>query len=153
MINGLIDIKNNNTLPCPRCGAIGALKIGQLHTHGKLRWFESVRCNQCGLNREADGIGFPPIEMRNFLINNEGLWAIKIDHVKSLINTIKTIKTALSIDMNAASSLIKNNSKIIFSGTKGEALWLIDLLEKCGESPVLLANENNKAQPFQPASL
>ena len=133
-----LSIAENNNMPCPRCGATGALELGQLSVRGELRWFESTKCKQCGLNSEADGFGFPPEEIRNWLIKNEGRWLVKIDDVKSMVNAVKVLRLALLIDAKTALSLLRSESKIIYSGTKGESLWLLKLLEESGELPSLL---------------
>ncbi len=137
MISELLIDKNDN-MPCPRCGATGAVGIGQSCVHGELRWYESTKCKQCGLHSEADGFGFPPEEIRNWLIKNEGTWLVKIDDVKSTVNAAKVLRRALLIDVKMALSLLRSESKVIYSGTKGESLWLQKLLEESGELVFLL---------------
>lgn len=124
-------------LSCPRCGALGALKVGQLNFRGKLRWFESVSCDTCGLRSEADGVGLPPSKIRELLIESDGEWRVAISEIKSKANVVKVLQSALSMDMKAAFALLRTEAKTVFVGTKSESLWLAALLEAAGERPIL----------------
>lgn len=134
-------IDDKNKLPeleaCPRCGVSNALRVGQSNQSGKLRWYEVINCSSCGLHSEADGVGIAPSEIRNLLIKMHGLWAIRIDDIKSTANILKVLRSSLSLDMKDASSLIKILPGSVYSGTKAEAEWLANLLIKAGEVPTL----------------
>lgn len=124
-------------LPCPRCGWSAALSIGQMNFRGKLRWFESANCDKCGLRSEADGVGFPLSEIREVLIDSDGEWCVVMKDVKSTASVVKVLQAALSLDMKAAIALLRAETHMVFRGTKSESLWLAELLEAAGESPML----------------
>lgn len=123
---------------CPRCGHVNALQIGQVSVRQQLRWFESVKCDACGLTSEADGIGFPSLEVRILLLEGLGRWKVVMTGMKSIGNTVKVLRAALSIDLNEAAALAKSSSKIVYEGTKSECLWLMELLGDAGEASTLL---------------
>ena len=122
---------------CPRCGHPAALKIGQVNFRGQLRWFESVNCDKCGLRSEADGAGFPSSKLHEMLIQSNGEWGVVMMEVRSTASVVTVLRSALSLDIKAALALLKTESKVIFRGTRSESLWLGQLLEEAGESPVL----------------
>jgi hypothetical protein len=130
-------------LHCPRCDKADGLRIGQLNFRGQLRWFESVNCDQCGLRSEADGVGFPPSQIREWLIKHNGEWSVMIGNVRSKASTVKVLRAALSLDMKTAAALVESESTIVFKGSKAESLWLVELLEASGDSPILLMTESN----------
>ncbi|NLR74183.1 hypothetical protein [Leeia aquatica] len=123
--------KNN----CPQCGCENALNAGQLNHRGKLRWYETVNCTNCGLRSEADGGGIPPVDIRQKIIDYDGLWRVNVLQVISKKEILKVIRKALSIDMKEASRLAKDLPGNLYVGTKEEAIWIADLLIKVGESP------------------
>lgn len=124
-------------LPCPRCGWSAALSIGQMNFRGKLRWLESTNCDKCGLRSEADGVGFPPSNIRKLLIESDGEWYVIMKDVKSTASVVKILQAALSLDMKAAISLLRTETNVVFRGTKSESLWLVELLEAAGEFPMM----------------
>ena len=138
-LNGLINVKYPDamTSPCPRCGNPAALKFGQTNFRGKLRWFESVNCDNCGLRSEADGTGFPSEKLRSSLIEGDGEWSIVLTEVNSTASVVAVLRSELSLDMKAALELLKTEPRLIFRGTRSESLWLGQLLEEAGESPSL----------------
>lgn len=124
-------------LPCPRCGWSATLSIGQMSFRGKLRWHESANCDKCGLRSEADGVGFPPSNIRELLINSGGEWCVIMKDVKSTATVVKVLQAALSLDMKAAIALLRTEENVIFRGTKSESLWLVELIEAAGEFPMV----------------
>lgn len=134
-------------LPCPRCGRSAALSIGQMNFRGKLRWHESAHCNKCGLRSEADGVGFPPSNIRQLLIDSDGEWCVIMKDVKSTASVVKVLQAALSLDMKAAIALLRTEKSVIFRGTKSESLWLIELIEAAGEAPIMSMFESRTREP------
>ena len=122
---------------CPRCGSGGALTLGQSSRGGKLWWHESVSCSSCGLHSEADGSGLPPDEVRQRLIATGGAWAVRLSDLKSGAVAGKVLREALGLDMKQLSSLLKQLPGIVYTGTRGESTWLVELLRVAGESPSL----------------
>lgn len=131
-------------LPCPSCERPEALSIGQVNFRGKLRWFESANCDQCGLGSEADGIGLPPSKIRELLIESDGEWCVILKNVKSSANVLKVLKAAFSIDMKSAIALLRAENNVLFRGTKSESLWLVELLETAKEFPLMEIVEENQ---------
>lgn len=122
---------------CPRCGEVNGLRIGQLTRQGKLRWYETVNCASCNLRSEADGIGMAPQGLREKLIESNGMWQVKLNEPKSTATVVKILRDALSLEMKEAAQIAKGLPGVVYTGTKGEAVWLIELLEKSGEKALL----------------
>lgn len=122
---------------CPRCGTANALHLGQSSRHGKLRWYETVNCEQCGLHSEADGTGVPPEEIRKRIIEVTGLWRVNVVEVKSSASLVRVMRDALGLEMKDAARIAKGLPGIVYSGTRGEGDWLVELIEKAGEHAVL----------------
>jgi hypothetical protein len=120
---------------CPRCGAEDALRIGQLSYRGSLRWYESVSCAVCGLQREADGVGFPPDEIRQRIADSSGLWEVRLLELSSKAMAAKVIRDALSMKVRDALEVFSKQSGIVYVGTFEEANWIAGLLSEAGESP------------------
>ena len=130
----------NGKWPCPRCSARDALEVGQANYQGTLRWYESVKCHNCGLRSEADGEGFPPEEFRDRLLQNSGRWEVRLDPVKSPATVAKVVRTALSLSMQDAAQLLKQLPGSVYVGTEVEAAWLAEQLAKAGESPMIASS-------------
>lgn len=127
-------MRSDMDFPCPRCGALAALVIGQTCHRGTLHWHESTRCDQCGLVSETDGNGLPPSMIREALIRRNGEWVVKLDTDASIVGAARVLQTALALDMKSALSLVRTPSREVFRGTNVEAVWLKAVLEKAGVS-------------------
>jgi len=124
-------------LECPRCQTAGMLKVGQSVHRGKLRWYESVNCETCGLRSEADGTGLPPEGIRLKLIEKVGLWRVVLGTPSSLSVVVKVVRDALGLESGDAMRIAKSLPGVLYEGTEGEAQWLEALLKNAGESPRL----------------
>lgn len=122
---------------CPRCGEPNGLRIGQLARQGKLRWYETVNCANCNLRSEADGIGIAPQRLREKLIEANGVWQVIVNEPKSNAKVVKVLRDALALEMTEAAQIAKGLPGVVYTGTKGEASWLIGLLEISGEQALL----------------
>lgn len=131
-------------LDCPRCGAPDSLSIDETNFRGKLRWYESVNCDHCGLRSEADGVGFPPAKIKELILKRDGYWTVKIEKIMSLASVVKILQSALLIDRKAAVALARSDSHIVFEGTSTESLWLAELLKEIGEHPIISSTESGK---------
>ncbi|MFT3857805.1 MAG: hypothetical protein QM742_10025 [Aquabacterium sp.] len=122
---------------CPQCGAANGLRVGQLIRQGKLRWYETVNCDSCNMRSESDGIGIAPQSLREKLIASNGVWQVKVNEPKSTTTVAKVVRDALALEMKEAVQMAKGLPGVVYTGTKSEANWLIDLLEKSGEQALL----------------
>ena len=129
------DEHNSIFLECPRCGTTGALRIGQSVHRGKLRWYETVNCANCGLRSEADGLGFPAENIRLKIIEKAGLWQVAMGTPAMLPSFVKTIRDALGMESLDAMRVAKSLPGPVYAGTHSEVQWLGALLSDTGESP------------------
>jgi predicted RNA-binding Zn-ribbon protein involved in translation (DUF1610 family) len=123
--------------PCPRCGNEGQLRIGQSAFRSQLRWYESVDCNKCGLRTEADGVGFPSVDVRERILSATGYWKLTLTTLKSIPAVAKALREHLSLDAKEALPVLKAGGDV-YRGTKAEVLWLADFLKDAGENPQVL---------------
>ena len=130
------DTQSVPKVACPYCKTSNALEIVQFSHNGILRWYESLNCKNCNTCIEADGHGIPPEEIRTNLIQLYGSWYIGLNYVMSVSNTAKVIHHTLSLELNEAVKIVKNSPDNLYIGTKGETVWLADLLINAGEYPI-----------------
>jgi hypothetical protein len=119
--------------PCPQCGLAGAMTCAQTSRGGKLSWYESVGCERCGLQQEADGDGFPPDGLREAFIDEGGLWSVTLTAVRSKPSAIKLLRETLSWDLAKAAQVMKAMPGVAYFGTRAECLWLASLLDAIGQ--------------------
>jgi hypothetical protein len=120
--------------PCPGCTSAGAMSIGQTVQGGKLRWYETVNCEICGLQTEADGIGRPPESIRKLLLSNEGRWVVRTADECAAAGIGLVLRRLLSLDLPMIAGALKSLPLITLCMTKTEAQWLTDALLAAGHS-------------------
>lgn len=125
---------------CRACSQIASVTLGYGDVYGTLRSWESFHCRHCGMRWESDDIGFLQAEPRARMLAAYGEWMVRIGRAQSAFNAVKVLRTALDLGLIAAYALLKHESGIVFTGTIQECEWLMRLLEKAGESPVMSAS-------------
>jgi hypothetical protein len=123
--------------PCPHCGLAGAMTCAQTSPAGKLVWYESVRCERCGLCQEADGWGFPPNELREAFLKEGGLWVVTVTAARQKFSIIMLLRETLGWDLKTAhevmASIHDGLPGVVYSGTRAECLWIASLLDAIGQ--------------------
>ena len=114
---------------CADCNHKIKARVGQAIFNSKLRWYLSYICNNCNSAVEMDDLGFPPIEIRQNILLEEGEWELEVNPagLNYKVKTIKILRQALNLSIKEASKLSKKFPRII-SGTKVEIQWLKELL-------------------------
>lgn len=114
---------------CAECNKENKAKVDQSVVNSKLRWYLSCICNNCNSAVEMDDFGFPPAEIREKILKEEGEWELKANSTesKNKAKIIKILRKSLNLSIKDASKLLKNFPNII-SGTKVEMQWLRELL-------------------------
>ena len=114
---------------CADCNHEIKARVGQAIVNSKLTWYLSYICNNCNSAVEMDDLGFPPIEIRQNILLEEGEWELEVNpaELNYKVKTIKILRQALNLSIKDASKLSKEFPKII-SGTKVEMQWLKELL-------------------------
>jgi ribosomal protein L7/L12 len=76
-----------------------------------------------------DDFGFPPDEIRQNILSEEGEWNLTINELalKNKAKLLKILRQALGLSILEAAKLLKNFPDII-SGTRTEMKWLKKLL-------------------------
>ena len=115
---------------CDSCQQNKSVSIGQGFDYN-LFWHESHRCNFCGFAMEMDDRGFPPEDIRQIIIQQEGEYYLKVDDscLKFKVASVKIIRSALFLPMSKTKKLLQQ-FPILATGTKIEIEWLQMLLLK-----------------------
>lgn len=107
--------------PCPACGHVNSMRIGQTVLRDKLRWYRSINCPTCGKSEE-DGEGFPPEAIRRYLLAADGSCALQIEpQFRSA--AAKVLRSALGLSLAEVSSRLSSLPDF-FRGTRTEVEWL-----------------------------
>ncbi len=114
---------------CADCKKEMTANVGQSIIDLKLRWYLSCICKSCNTAIEMDDFGFPPDEIRQKILNQEGEWKLKINslELKNKAKIIKVLRYALNLSIKDTSKLLKK-FPYVANGTKVEMLWLKELL-------------------------
>eukprot|EP00456_Euglypha_rotunda_P085917 TRINITY_DN86892_c0_g1_i1.p1 TRINITY_DN86892_c0_g1~~TRINITY_DN86892_c0_g1_i1.p1 ORF type:complete len:141 (-),score=15.48 TRINITY_DN86892_c0_g1_i1:183-605(-) len=117
-------------MACPFCGKAGHTSYGESIASGELRWYRSISCPTSGQNIEEDGTGVGPPILRNELLKSKGTWSVLVEDTGK-IKAAATAKRLFSLSNYDASSLLKSFPALRV-GTKAEAAWLVDALNRQG---------------------
>lgn len=124
---------NQAKYQCDECQKIVTANVGQTVINSQLRWYLSYECPSCNSAIEMDGIGFPPDEIRQNILAEEGEWnlIVKETELKNKAKLSKLIRQALNLSLQEVLQRLKN-FPIITSGTKTEMQWLKQVLAEEG---------------------
>ncbi len=122
---------------CSGCSKPATTVVGQAYFHDELRWYESMHCKACDARTEADGIGFPPAEIRSLLLQQEGGFLLSLPDVQSAAKVTKLLRVLLQLEIQAAFGLIRSTDAVVYCGTRVECEWLKGKLNALGEAPVI----------------
>lgn len=114
---------------CWECQKTIKVEIGQVAFDYQLGYSLSYNCPYCGAIAELDDVGFPPEDIRQYIINQEGKYFLKIGHsnAKNKVISMKIIRQALELSIPEVLNLFNSYSNIA-EGTKVEVKWLQKLL-------------------------
>ncbi|ELS34455.1 MULTISPECIES: hypothetical protein [Pseudanabaena] len=136
------------SIECEDCGMVASLAIGQSINRSKLGWYQSTRCENCGMGIEADDEGLPPKDIRNQIIELNGRWGLSILVEDSQrLEVYKILRCALNITMEELRQMKQRMSDVVYTGTKTEMEWLCNRLSQFGiDSSVLPQNNDEDAR-------
>ena len=114
---------------CDECQKTVIASIGQTVINSQLRWYLSYECPSCNSAIEMDDVGFPPDEVRQNILAEEGEWdlILKETELKNKAKLSKLIRQALNLSLQEVLQRLKN-LPIITSGTRTEMQWLKQIL-------------------------
>lgn len=91
-----------------------------------LSWWTTVVCPLCGYVEEGGGDWRAPEELRQLLMQQDGVWGIKILIDADRVPAVKLIREIYSISLKEVSVILKNN--ILWEGTVTEIDWLFNIM-------------------------
>lgn len=108
-------------VPSEECDHGGVVHIGQTVVSGRLRWYKSISCSNCG-KVEVDGIGFPPEEVRKIILNSDGYWNVSVEK-PNFIKAVKIVKETIGLSNEEVICQVRRYP-VIFQGTMTESEWI-----------------------------
>jgi hypothetical protein len=129
-IRNLVMQLSSSEFNCPKCKRPLSESVGQHHTDGKLMWSRSIFCSHClDYGLEEDGLHLPPHDIRERLMDEDGIWTFAI-HTSSSDERVKSmqiLRNALALTISDVSAIRNLLPGKVFSGTKTEMVWLESL--------------------------
>jgi hypothetical protein len=116
--------------------------VGQSFASGRLQWFRSS-VDADGNLIEADGGGFPPAHIRQQILQAEGEWEVVVVPGNST-KVALILRGILQLSPQKALECARNNSGVVYSGTKVEAEWISMKLRKAGVDGVGIRARGDK---------
>ena len=119
---------------CSDCGNDSNMTVAQTVINGTLKWYKSYSCQSCGAAEEIDGTGFPPEEIRDKILENEGRWKILFLHQKmNKAAAMKVLRGLLNLSLAETKQMLDRlPPEPLSQGTKTEMLWIKGHLEHAG---------------------
>jgi hypothetical protein len=114
---------------CSNCGRQTDVRIGQAISGNMLYWNQGSRCDSCNYQLEADGFGFPPEELRQMILQQDGKWDLIIEaSTPGKTRAASFLRAVLNLSIPEAVEIIRTIPGVVFSGTQAEVEWLRGLL-------------------------
>lgn len=115
---------------CPECRKATQLQVGQSIFGGKLVWYSSYSCTNCGSVVTMDDEGVPPDYIRHEIIKTEGLWHLYIydENTRQRLIAVQQMRSALNIPFSEVGNILKLIPGRVKSGTRAEMEWLKNVL-------------------------
>ncbi len=120
-------MKSNIT--CPECGERAFTEVGQSIVNGELHWHRSSHCPHCGWAEEVDGGGKTPRVMREYLLSNQGKWALRFEGTYDAA-FLKLARKSLGLSMLETRRL--RDKTFITRGTHSEMQLLQNIFRDAG---------------------
>jgi len=111
------------------------VSVGQSLSGGRLRWYRSL-VSADDKRIEEDGVGFPPADVRQQILDDEGEWKIIItdgDRTRAAL----ILREALGVSQSKAMEHVRSASGVFYHGTKTETQWLSEKLREAGIQAVV----------------
>jgi hypothetical protein len=104
--------------------------VGQSFASGRLQWYRTF-VDADGNPIEADGGGFPPADIRQQILQAEGEWEVVV--VPGNPTKVALIlREILELSPQQALECARNDSGVVYCGTKVEAQWISMKLREAG---------------------
>ncbi len=117
---------------CPDCGETATVTVAEAVGFGAaLCWSEAVVCAACNYATEADDSGFPPSRCRNAILDDEGVWSIRMSDT-SLMVALSVLRQLLSLSIPETMKVRERVPGVVWSGTQCEVDWLLVALDARG---------------------
>ncbi len=118
---------------CSDCGVACQWHIGQgISSRNTLVWSRSMTCRTCGSAIEEDSDGLPPAWAQRVLIEEGGLWVVKLVNESDRQRSVVVVRSLLGLDLKAAVQMLKARMAPLRSGTQVECLWVKQCLGQAG---------------------
>ena len=116
---------------CGDCKANVNANVGQSFPDGRLRWYQSMKCEACCAATELDDIGIPPELIRSAILAESGHWKLIAENSSDKAAAIRVVREALELSLAQSKELISKFPQL-YSGTEVECKWLQSLNQQKG---------------------
>jgi ribosomal protein L7/L12 len=124
---------------CYDCQKPIDVEVSQTVINLCLRWSTSYTCSFCGAMVESDDIGFPPDEIRQSILSEQGEWHLAIEKLEAnKVVVMKTLRQTLNLSIIEVKQLLKNCSSSSIQGTQAEMQWLKEHLASEGIQAIII---------------
>lgn len=123
-------------ITCSECGEQAVTEIGQSIVNGELRWYYSSHCPHCGWAEEVDGGGKTPRVIREYLLCDEGKWALQFEGTYNA-EFLKLARKSLRLSMLETGRL--RDKSFITRGTLVEMQFIQNTFRDAGFELSLLS--------------
>lgn len=130
-------------LGCPDCDAPSLWTVGQRATSGRLCWWRSLRCDDCGAAIEADDAGAPPESIRRYLLERDGAWRVRLSPPVERVAAMKALRCLLGLQLAEAAKRVR--AGVASTGTRAEAEWVARALDGAAVACVVEPGERSEA--------
>lgn len=120
--------------PCPECGAVCVVGIGQTTLGGRLYWSVGYRCESCGLMMEQDGADELPAGYREEVLRQDGEWALEVGSAEPRIKVevVRVLRESLGLSLADTKAYFGRIPGQVMTGTRAEMMYLKKLLNARG---------------------
>jgi hypothetical protein len=95
-----------------------------------------MRCVECGLALEEDGIGLAPPGIRAQLLRN-GTWSVVLNNDLSMVTLARALARIVGMSATSTLRLLKSSKTPGCIGTESEMNWLAAELRREGVNPIV----------------
>lgn len=112
--------------PCPRCGGVWEVGIGQYVDGDRLVWSAGYHCKRCGQMMEEDGWGELPAEYREAVLRQDGEWALEVASAEPRIKVevVRVLRESLGLTVADSKPYFGRMPGQVMSGTQAEMMYL-----------------------------
>jgi phage FluMu protein Com len=85
---------------CHNCGSVVSMAVKQYLEEKRIFWSAGYSCPRCKHQVELDDQGETPPEIRQAILDQEGIWSLIISEKENKTKVMMALRTALGLSMS-----------------------------------------------------